>query len=194
MVSKSKNTNYLEETAKGLKEDAEMIEDIKWLLEALQKRAAVVTAKISPLGEGLAPHGVSVEPGKAVLMTVDSGQLTRVKSYFRFGKVVSSRHNLVLVRMKKAKFDLASGDLDLSTVANLLFDQFNVIKFSLLANNFSQKQMLEIPAKFQPKVAVAAIRARHQPLLVRRPKFLQVCLQTSSALKDALSAYLGGSS
>jgi len=57
---------------------------------------------------------------------------------------------------------------------NLMIDQLNHLKYSLLGNNFYQKQMADIPVKTQPLVSSQLIREKYESLLYSEPKLLEL--------------------
>lgn len=75
---------------------------------------------------------------------------------------------------------------------NLIVDQLNQLKFSLMGNNYSQKQMMDTPVKLIPKVSAPQLREKHQVLIFSEPQLLEVLLNAHpNLLRDVVCQYLG---
>lgn len=57
---------------------------------------------------------------------------------------------IVTVKEKYSKILHHKTALEFTFLNNLMIDQLNYLKYSLLGNNFYQKQMVDIQAKAQP--------------------------------------------
>ena len=61
--------------------------------------------------------------------------------------MVNRSQDYILISVKIKYVNQLSSLIDTSLIGGLLIDQLNQIKFMLCANNFYQKQMLDMPHK-----------------------------------------------
>lgn len=88
-------------------------------------------------------------------------------------KGISHGKLLVVVKDKYKKMVLETSknidDTHASFSIGLVIDQLNQLKYSLLGNNYHQKQMMDIPLKVIPQVSLQALASKLDMLLLYSP-------------------------
>mmetsp|Transcript_35345 Transcript_35345/g.54109 ORF Transcript_35345/g.54109 Transcript_35345/m.54109 type:complete len:135 (+) Transcript_35345:648-1052(+) len=129
-------------------------------------------------------HGDSSQP-KFMLMSKSQYSALLVKR--RFLKVLRSQGGMMLCSMKPKYFSAIIEEeqkattrelkANIQTMNDLLVDQFNLLKFAFLGNNFNPKTMLDVQ-KVATLAPLASLSGKLVQMIYSFPKFIKAIALT----------------